>query len=291
MNIRKPILAGTLESFSDVHYPVLCTPKLDGIRCLIVDGLAVSRTFKPIPNTHIRHLVSKCPEGFDGELIVKGKPFSEITGDVMRESGEPDFTYAVFDYVASREDINEAYEIRMKYLAAADAPDFVEKILPVLIETKAELLAFEEKCLSQGYEGVMMRGPYGRYKEGRSTAKEGILVKLKRFEDSEAEILECIEQMENTNTKEKDAFGRGKRSMALGGMVPKDTLGAFRVRDIKTGIEFCLGTGLDDALRAKVWENKEQYIGKLVKYKHQSSGAKEAPRFPVFLGIRNREDL
>ncbi len=43
--------------------------------------------------------------------------------------------------------------------------------------------------------------------------------------------------------------------------------------------------------RKEVWENKEKYIGKILKYKSQKSGEKDKPRFPTFIGFRNEKDM
>ena len=71
----KPTLAIAAD-FKKLVYPVYASPKLDGIRCSIVDGKALSRSLKAIPNAHISRLLS-CPEldGLDGELII-GEPTS-----------------------------------------------------------------------------------------------------------------------------------------------------------------------------------------------------------------------
>jgi DNA ligase-1 len=161
----------------------------------------------------------------------------------------------------------------------------------MLIKNKDELLAYEATCLSEGYEGVMLRDPNGPYKFGRSTENEGYLLKLKRFQDSEAVILEIVEKTNNENVKEKDAFGRSKRSSAMAGLVLAGTMGAFKVKDVKTGIEFGIGSGFTDEFRAEVWANQKKYIGKIVKYKSQEIGAKDAPRFPVFLSMRHPDDM
>ena len=39
---------------ADVQFPVLASPKLDGVRILMVGGKALTRTFKPIPNIVIK---------------------------------------------------------------------------------------------------------------------------------------------------------------------------------------------------------------------------------------------
>ena len=49
----KPMLSHTITDTSDVKYPVLVSQKLDGIRCLIIDGVAVSRNLKPIRNNRV----------------------------------------------------------------------------------------------------------------------------------------------------------------------------------------------------------------------------------------------
>ena len=74
-------------------------------------------------------------------------------------------------------------------------------------------------------------------------------------------------------------------------MVKMGTLGALRVRDVKTQVEFKIGTGYDDALRQEIWDHQKKYSKLLVKYKYQAAGAKDAPRFPVFIGFRDENDL
>ena len=152
-------------------------------------------------------------------------------------------------------------------------------------------MALEERYLADGYEGVMLRSLQGIYKFGRATKKEGALLKLKRFADSEATILGLIEQMHNTNESTINALGLKERSSHKANLVGKDTLGALSVRDVTTGVEFEIGTGFDDAERAKIWAHKDAYIGKLVKYKYFPSGSKDKPRFPVYQGIRDPRDM
>ena len=289
MTIKKPILAGRIEDLNTIKYSCLCTPKIDGIRALIVNGEAVTRSFKIFPNNYIRNTLRKIAiEGMDGEIVVKGKSFNEISGDVMREDGKPDFVYKVFDIC---DNPLEPYYSRMEHLSKCPQLPHIEYVLPVIINNETELLAYETKVLSEGYEGVMLRSPGSPYKYGRSTLKESYLLKLKRFVDNEAIILEVYEKMSNQNEAEKDAFGRTKRSTALSGQIPADTLGGFRVKDLKSGIEFGIGSGFDDRLREEVWSHRENYIGKIVKYKSQKIGEKDAPRFPVFLGFRDSKDM
>jgi DNA ligase-1 len=265
---------------------------LDGIRCLKIEGRALTRSYKPISNRFAREWIeANLPDGVDGELMLRGGTFNATTSAIGRESGEPDFVFHVFDYVSDGIDV--PYACRMQELARLPEWDHVEKVLPVEIADAAQLAVYEEECLAAGYEGVMVRDPASPYKCGRSTEREGWLLKIKRFEDAEAVVLEPYEGMTNQNEAERDAFGRTKRSMAQAGMVGRGELGGFIVRTLDTGVEFRLGYnhvlgGID---RVSLWIKRESLIGKLVKFKHQPSGAKDAPRFPKFVGFREAWDM
>ncbi|KKL68388.1 hypothetical protein LCGC14_2125500 [marine sediment metagenome] len=289
--ITKPMLAGTVKDMAKIQYPVLCTPKLDGIRCLKIDGKAVSRNFKKIPNTYIRSWIEEFfPDGVDGELIAEGGTFQETTSAVMREDGARKVVfYYVFDYV--KNDVKRTYSERMEDLAdhlEGVPKEMCKRVLPTTIKNETELLAFEKKCLADGYEGVMLRRPDGPYKEGRSTVREGYLLKLKRFVDSEAVIVGFEERLHNENVATKDAFGRTERSSHKANMTPTGMLGAFVVKEGK--MSFKIGSGFTEKQRIEIWNNRDKYLGQLAKYKSQKQGSKDAPRFPIFLGVRNKND-
>jgi len=291
--ITKPMLATKCTDKFKIRFPVLATPKLDGIRCLKINGRAISRTFKPIPNPYIRGMIEQnLPNGVDGEIMIPGKTFGEITGIVMSsKSTEPiEFQYWVFDFVSDG-DTSIPYWERENRLAGLVVPNFVVKILPVSVYNLVQLDAFEQKCIDEGYEGVMIRTPDSPYKCGRSTEKEGWLLKIKRFEDGEAVIIGFEEKMHNQNEAKKDAFGRTDRSTCKDGMVSAGTLGTLIVQDTKTKIKFGIGSGLDDVARDEIWNHRALYLGEIVKYKYQPYGVKEAPRFPVFLGLRHKDDI
>ena len=95
-----------------------------------------------------------------------------------------------------------------------------------LVRDEEAMLAYEVKCVEAGYEGIILRHPEAPYKFGRSTVKEGYLLKVKRFVDSESEIIGFEEEMFNGNVALKNELGRTKRSTAAAGLVGKDTLEA-----------------------------------------------------------------
>lgn len=250
MSISKPMLAETCTDTSALRFPVLATPKLDGIRCLTrpnelsrpsgnLQCLAVSRKFKPIPNVFIRDWVeSNLPPGLDGELVVVDESgiakFQETTSGVMGRAGEPLFQYWVFDYFGKGTDM--AYEDRVQWLQRLRLPrGRVKLILPVTVHDEAGLLDFEAKCLAEGHEGVMIRTHDSPYKCGRSTVREQWLLKIKRFSDAEGYVVGFVEAMTNTNEATKDELGHTKRSTAKAGKVGKGHVGAFIMKPCAAG--------------------------------------------------------
>lgn len=290
MKLFKPLLASDAD-LATLRFPVLASPKLDGIRAIVIDGVVMSRSLKPIPNKHIQTLFSDW-EFFDGELIV-GDPTSktvyrDTVSEVMSHDKTGGGSFYVFDHIG---DTAATYEERHATLSQTwKKTDNVNvyKHDSKTINDGAELIAYEAECLALGYEGLILRDPNSKYKFGRGTAKEQIILKLKRFRDDEATIVGFEERMENTNEKTTNELGRSKRSSHQAGKVGRGDLGAL-ICDFD-GVKFAVGTGFDDELRAEIWNNKDKYLGALIKFKHFPIGVKTAPRHPVFLGFRDRSD-
>jgi len=297
----RPILAGKVDcELTKLRYPVLATPKLDGIRCMTIEGIgckdaqsiAVSRTLKSIPNRHTYQAVCTLPVGLDGELMTysqggKPSPFNVVQGNIMAFEGTPNFRYVVFDYVIDPDAyFDRGYEERVRDLHTLSLPGWCIKLQPKVCWNADELQAYEAQCLAEGYEGICFRSPKSKYKFGRSTVNEQHLLKLKRFEDHDAEVIGFEELHRNQNEPHKNELGYQRRQSLSEGMVPADTLGSLIVRDRETGVEFNIGSGFTDMDRIEIWSNLDKYRGRLVKYKCQAYGQKDKPRMPIFLGFR-----
>lgn len=272
-----------------LKYPVLASPKLDGVRAVVNERQLLSRSLKPIPNRYIADLLARPKlHGFDGELIL-GDPwgptvYRDTVSAVMSRDGRPELRYYVFDLWGTPFNYEERWHELLRLTEKLTLPvDLVESIV---IENRAQLDEYEAAAVAKGFEGVMLRSPKAPYKHGRSTVSEGYLLKLKRFEDSEALVIGIEEEMHNANEAQTNELGRTKRSSAKGGLVGKGTMGALVVRDLTTGVEFNIGTGFTAEDRART-----EWVGKTVKYKHFPVGTKDKPRHPVYLGLRAAEDL
>lgn len=285
------MLAGKApEDLSTLVYPVYASPKLDGIRCIInEDGVAVSRKLKPIPNEYVRSCLDGLPCGLDGELMVDGG-FNSVQSAIMSRDGTPDFTFWVFDWWG----IPGGYGARYKRIQDSIGIEMCRHAQTLdhrIICSDDELLEFEQKCLEHGFEGAMVRDPDGPYKFGRSTTKQAILLKIKRFETEEATVIGWAERMHNANELQTDELGHAKRSSAKAGKVSAGDMGALQCRT-PDGAEF--GIGIPANHRRGLWERRNELEGQLVTFRHQPDpGGRQpgqAPRIPIFLGIRHRDD-
>lgn len=295
--IKRPMLASPTkeENLRALRYPYLASYKIDGVRAVVINGVLMSRTMKPIPNKYTQELFGrKLFEGLDGELVV-GDAFDHncmqhTMSGVMSFEGQPNVTWHIFDKWNESGCYHERARMAKAYAGIPEYPT-VTWISHKLINNYEELAIYEEQALNLGYEGIMLRSLSGPYKQGRSTLREGYLLKVKRFDDDEAEVIGYTEQMHNDNEATTDARGYTKRSTHAEGKRAAGTLGALQVRDIRTGVEFDIGTGFTAEQRLNLWEGRKYLPGKLVKYKHFRIGVKDKPRFPVFLGFRDRRDM
>lgn len=292
--IFKPMLATDAE-LDKLRFPLYASPKLDGVRAVVRDGVVYSRSNKPIPNAFVQKLFGRL-DALDGELIV-GDPCSktvyrDTVSGVMSQEGEPNVMFYAFDCVR---DIRAEYTCRQRWLSEVldkhhSSHIRVNILEQVLMKSLDELLVYEEECLTDGYEGLILRDPNAPYKMGRSTVKEGYLLKLKRFMDAEAVVIGFEERMENLNEARTNELGRTSRSSHKENKRGRGDLGALLLRTPE-GVEFACGTGFVDAERAEIWANRDRILGSVAKYKFFPVGVKEAPRHPVFLGWRMKEDM
>jgi DNA ligase-1 len=315
----KPMLAASMDAdegqtIDTLTYPVLATPKIDGIRTLIIEGVATTRSLKaPIPNLYIQSVLNNHRlSGLDGELLVgksePGATFSQCTDGIMREDGQPDFRFFVFD----RHDLGDTpyservrmMKLKLSNVAADDfgLAQFLVPLVPVEMWKAADLRFYAEQQLALGFEGVMVRKPDGPYKFGRATFKEGYLTKIKPLDDAEATVVGFEEAMKNNNVAETNALGRTERSSCKANLSGKGTLGALvcRNEELWPRQTFNIGTGFTDADRAKLWEIRNLpwvasgplgLIGRTVKFRYQKIGTQDKPRIPSFLGFRDARDL
>lgn len=287
----RPMLAATVNHLEELRFPLIASPKLDGIRALVLDQTLRSRKLRPIDNPRIRQRY-ELPEleGMDGELIL-GKPthpevFLRTTSAVRNQSGNHAVTFYIFDNPIYKGTFEERYDKLTQEVPKLGLLG-VKVLQHYYVQDVDAVLRLEKLWLEEGYEGVMLRHPGGPYKFGRSTLSEHYLLKLKRYDTDSAVVIGFEEEMENQNEATRSATGRIKRSKRAEGLVGKGTLGALIARATSgqfEGKEFNV-TGFTHELKAEIWKNRDKYLGKPFKFDHFPIGAKDRPRHPTFKGF------
>lgn len=269
-------------------------PKLDGIRCLIWEGKAYSRTLKLIPNQSVQDWARDVyPEHvIDGELMLKDRkaPFNDVTSTIMSKDGGSGWKYYAFDLQADRP-FSVRYSMLVSWYCRATerVQEKVTLVDTLKYENPSDALRMLDRCIKNGYEGIMMRPTDATYKHGRASTKKCELMKFKRFEDDEALIIGYTEMMRNGNEATTDELGLTKRSTAKARLTPAACLGSLKCSFM--GEVFEIGTGFDQGARYHLWEIRDELVGRWVKFKYQELTLAGVPRFPVFLGLRHEDDF
>lgn len=292
----KPMLACmTKPDLAAIPYPMYASCKMDGFRCIITPDGPVTRNLAPIPNYHLRNLLSHLPIGLDGELCVlkDGKPnFRATSKAVTSYEGKPEVIFYVFDWLGDGAEL--PYSERNAILAefAERLPSYVQHLTqwPVTCQETAETLFLD--AVADGYEGLIIRSMQEPYKFGRSTMREAGMLKCKPWDDAEARIVEILPEFQNTNEQTRDATGRAKRSSAKAGKVQREAMGKMLVAaPDKWPKPFEIGTGFTRADKVRFWAERNELVGRLVKFKYVSVGGYDVPRHAVFQGFRSELDV
>mgnify|MGYP000049331626 CR=1 FL=1 len=299
--VMRPMRAAKLgeENLSALKFPLYLSPKLDGIRCVIKNGLPLTRMLKLLPNKRIRKLLSCAPEGLDGELII-GDPtakgvFNRTQSVVMSGEGDiTNFKFHVFDKWNQPDIFFDARHNGLKLvldnLINHRGHDWLVHVEQQHVKSLDEFRFWEQHYVSQGYEGVMLRSPIANYKFGDSRLSDMALMKYKRWHDTEARVVGVRELRSNVAEPEIDERGYLVRPVRVETMIGQNVLGAL-VCEFPNGVKFDIGSGFNTADRAQLWSQKDDLIGKWVTLKYQEITKDGSPRFPIFKGFRDPIDF
>lgn len=289
----------TEENYDKIRYPVVVSAKLDGRRNIIdINGNPLSRTGKPLPNLHTRKVIQEANlVGLDGELLASPSndpnAMQAAHSAFSSVSGKPNFQFYIFDDWRRGKTQFWAHYPTLRSLSL---PEWAVVLPQELVSNPYELADFVKEVTTLGFEGAVVRSPSSPYKHGRSTWKQGWMLKAKDYIYEEGTIINLKERMTNTNEAFENELGYTKRSTAKEGRVPAGTLGAFVIRD-KAGREFSVGTGhLDDTQRKRFWVERDvparSIIGRICTYKHfAQSGVRNKPRHGQFVALRDKSDM
>ena len=234
-------------------------PKLKGERCRVEwfhkEPVLISsygNEFK-----FLNHIKEAIKEHFqfsllplDGELYKHGWNFERIHSAASRKVNESSDTagleFHVFDYQGSESQWERIHVLNKKVgLYLFESPLVY---VPYTIVTPDNWLEQANIYTSEGYEGIILRGPIWSYETKRSQG----LLKFKPTEEDEYEIIDVTEAI----SKEGN---------------PKGMVGSFRVCGDDNTL-FYVGAGkLDHAERIRLWNNRGSIKGLNLKTKHEKT--------------------
>lgn len=287
------------DFFKKLPFPLMGSPKFDGIRSVNPHGMMLSRSMKAIRSKQVQDRFRNLWHT-DGELIV-GDPFDDqvynTTNSHVMSADKPadDLRYFIFDFIRSDQLMLPFFE---RSLLAKELVEGYRRLFPGIFFVEHEplddldaLLAYEQTQLALGFEGIMLRTPLGMYKtNARATWNDEIIYKLKRFTDDEAKITGFVEAMKNNNSVILDERGYSKRSQAKGLETGLGRVGKFIVDYKGQELKISPGKFTHDDL-VDIWNHQDFYLGKFLKFRFFAYGMKDLPRFPRAVGFRSVEDM
>ncbi len=293
----------------EVKYPLLVSEKLDGVRCLVIDGVVYSRNLKPMRGMLQDHFEDLCRFSkensivLDGELYMPAKDFGSFMS-VVTDTDKPvpaEMALMAFDALPASswqvgKAFNYSFEGRSTYLGL-HAESFTAKsekpllrVLPqLLVTTPADLEKELERALNAGFEGLIARSPDSPYKFGRGTLNEGYIYKFKEWVTEDAVIVGFVQ-----GTQMKESVRTGDRTRDKLGYLERTSKAETRELVLKIGSinvmlkngKVCgcgIAKGVDIGL---TWENRDLFLNKHVEIRYIAHGVKELPRFAGITRLR-----
>lgn len=309
----KPLLAKNWVEAKQV-FPCGAQPKIDGVRGLTTEGGLTGRSLKKHKNKYTTAFYSTQEYAFlDGELAAgpeTSQDLCNVTSTALRTiQGEPFTLWHLFDCL-HKHVIQGPYIERYNYLAQKIAHEQAHgrmmhaRLVPMQIcKSMEELLYWDTLWLEMGYEGTCIRNLNALHKEGRSGILTGELLRIKRFIDAEAVVLELEEGTRNDNEAQINELGRTFRTSHQENKVPNGVVGNMQCKmlaDVEYNGEIILRKdqivtvspgAMDHEKRRHYWLNPGELVGHVIKFKFFPKGIKDKPRFPTFQSFRSEEDL
>lgn len=247
------------------------SPKLDGVRCVFMDGKLQSRQRKDIHGFDeiaetCKELASKYNlQIIDGELYSHTVPFQTIQSYVMSSKNidvEKKNQIFLFVFAVLGDDITNTKNMVEKLDKISDNLGHIDnvRIVPysVINNDSQTIETIARKHVEDGYEGVMLRHPDVHYAFKRSKD----LLKFKLFEEDDFIIVGF-------------ETGNGKYSNTLGNII---------VESADKKIRSEVGTGFSDEQRNYIYTHQDEFLGKITEIKYQGiTDDGTSLRFPVWV--------
>lgn len=281
----QPVDERNLERNFKAFPTMLAQPKLDGMRCWVkwegdTPRLISSQGELIMSVPHIElalkdfaHITGLKPE-LDGELYAHHMVFEKIISICKRhaENLHPDYfemQYHVFDYKSIAMQLPRITNLKEWFKEWMNKSDralrYILKQVPTIVVDRAGVEPAMQKFIEEGYEGIILRNPLASYVERRPYT----ILKWKPSKNDWYKITDVEEAVS------EDGIRLGR----IGALVCEDTFG----NTFKCGS----GLGLTHADTERLWQDRQQLIGKYARVFYQNLTNAGVPRFGKFTTIES----
>jgi len=204
MGLLMPMLAQSYKNIKNLDKKrCYLQPKLDGHRCLITrqgnDIIAYSRRGTLIKV--LGHITDKIqiPDGMylDGEIFLKDVPLQKIASLCKRDNpieGTDKLQFHIYDTIVPEESSMNFMDRQKELDSFSFWGDTVQRVRTLKYNSSRTLEDYHDACVSNGYEGLIIRPEKGLYDIGK---RSKTLIKLKVRIDAEYKIVDIIESKLN----------------------------------------------------------------------------------------------
>lgn len=283
------MLASPMKELSRITFPCLAQTKMDGMRALIVvedkQVTVYSRVGKKMMklDQHFKSIVYHDNIVYDGELTVvddNGKTMNRQTGNgichkavesvnTITDEEVSRIRVTLWDIIplkAWKEGIDTTpYHVRLSELKAIPPTNLHKVVDTFNVESLDHARELFNDMVKDGEEGIILKHDDHPWENKRSKH----CVKMKAELEMDLKIVGMIE-------------GKGKN---------KGMCGALQCENKDGTIQVDVGTGMDDAMRIKLWNEGETLINSIVsvKYNELIKSKTNKPMslsLPVFVELR-----
>lgn len=308
----------------------LISPKLDGNRCLIINGVAYTSAMRVYSNPHVASLLTPLLEMSLREQLFwdleiydpSGSHHAALSGALNSYTDPLPSTTSMYVFDGGP---TAAFSEQCVSLPFYERALFVANRLPTglsnlicvpqhEVSSWSEVECYNENFLSLGYEGSIVRAGDierdgrsfvgGWYKHGRATVNQRIGHKLKQYLTFEGIIIDVVQGTKlDTEAMARDGVERERSadgSLSRNGLQRYQALdeiaGAFLVEWIgldgkKQTTEIGFARGFDHQHRRSIWSGRQRLIGSWCEFKAMPHGAKSDGGARHGKYVRPRPDL
>lgn len=273
-----PMLAKPFDQ-DKIVYPCDVQRKLDGVRCLAyweegeIKLMSRGGKFYDACSHIAEEIAGIMPENtdyvLDGEIYNHELGFQHISSRVKKyyEGETEQLSFHAYD-VVSKSNADNPWQNRKQglrgFLQGRMDVNHIELVPTETVHTLDQIMERHNQYVEEGYEGAIVRLHQGEYTFNH---RSNSLFKVKAFQDDEFEIVDYVE-------------GEGRLRGCVVWKCETEDGSVFEVKQ-KGSLE----------LLRDMFQDADQYIGKLLKVKFFGHTEAGLPRHPVGLGIRDEADL